>query len=131
MQTDYIRTESVPKNGLTATLFYLAERRFIELKQVNDKQWNIRSLAERKAWADIDPVSVAVGAASNSRFVIPMPRVGSAASAAARSAARAGSASASTTSETSPHACASAAVNRRPELIHSNARAGPSSREMK
>ena len=26
VQTEYIRTESVPKNGLTATLFYLAER---------------------------------------------------------------------------------------------------------
>jgi hypothetical protein len=63
VQTEYIRTESVPKNGLTATLFYLAERGLIELKQVTDKQWNIRSLAERSAWADVDPVSVAVGSA--------------------------------------------------------------------
>ena len=52
VQTEYIRTESVPKNGLTATLFYLAERRLIDLRQVNDKQWNIRSIAERSAWAE-------------------------------------------------------------------------------
>ena len=26
VQLEYIRTEAVPKNGLTATLFYLAER---------------------------------------------------------------------------------------------------------
>ena len=32
------------------------------------------------------------------------------------------------TSETSPHACASAAVSRRFEVIHSNARGVPSSR---
>ena len=63
VQTEYIRTESVPKDGLTATLFYLAERRLIDLRQVNDKQWNIRSIAERSAWADVDPVSVAVGSA--------------------------------------------------------------------
>ncbi len=30
VQTEYIRTETVPKNGLTATLFYLAERRLID-----------------------------------------------------------------------------------------------------
>ena len=46
VQTEYIRTESVPKNGLTATLFYLAERGLIDLRQVNDKQWNIRGIAE-------------------------------------------------------------------------------------
>src|SRR6476659_1765153 len=63
VQMEYIRTESVPKDGLTATLFYLAERRLIDLRQVNDKQWNIRSIAERSAWADVDPVSVAVGSA--------------------------------------------------------------------
>ncbi|HZN79258.1 MAG TPA: DUF2207 domain-containing protein [Mycobacterium sp.] len=61
VQTEYIRTESVPKNGLTATLFYLAERRLIDLRQVNEKQWNVRGIAEPGAWADVDPVSVAVG----------------------------------------------------------------------
>ncbi|WP_264001182.1 DUF2207 domain-containing protein, partial [Mycobacterium pseudoshottsii] len=45
VQLEYIRTESVPKNGLTATLFYLAEQDLITLHQVNDKQWNIRSIA--------------------------------------------------------------------------------------
>ena len=37
VQTEYIRTESVPKNGLTATLFYLAERGLIDMRQVNDE----------------------------------------------------------------------------------------------
>ena len=46
VQTEYIRTEAVPKNALTATLFYLAERKMIELKQVNDEHWRIRGLAE-------------------------------------------------------------------------------------
>ncbi len=53
------------------------------------------------------------------------------ASSAARSVTRAENASASTTSETSPQAWASAAVNRRFEVIHSNARGVPSSRWMK
>jgi Predicted membrane protein (DUF2207) len=63
VQTEYIRTEAVPKNGLTATLFYLAERGLIDLQQVSDKQWNITGKAEKGAWADVDPVSVAVGSA--------------------------------------------------------------------
>ena len=63
VQTEYIRTETVPKNGLTATLFYLAERRLVDLRQVNEKQWNIRGIAGPGAWADVDPVSVAVGSA--------------------------------------------------------------------
>ena len=49
VQTEYIRTESVPKNGLTATLFYLAERGLIELRQVNDEQWSIRGMARAGA----------------------------------------------------------------------------------
>ena len=48
VQTEYIRTEAVPKNGLTATLFYLAERKLIDLEQVNDKQWNVRGTAEAR-----------------------------------------------------------------------------------
>ncbi|HKH52112.1 MAG TPA: DUF2207 domain-containing protein, partial [Mycobacterium sp.] len=61
VQTEYIRTETVPKKGLTATLFYLAERRLIDLRQVNDKQWNMRGTTEPGGWADVDPVSRAVG----------------------------------------------------------------------
>ncbi|TQR84631.1 DUF2207 domain-containing protein, partial [Mycobacterium hodleri] len=63
VQTEYIRTEEVPKNGLTATLFHLAERKLVELEQVNDKQWNVRGTAEAAAWADVDPVAIAVGSA--------------------------------------------------------------------
>jgi Predicted membrane protein (DUF2207) len=63
VQTEYIRTETVSKNGLTATLFYLAERRLIELRQVNENQWNIRGIGEPGAWADVDPVSITVGSA--------------------------------------------------------------------
>ena len=60
VQSEYIRTEAVPKNGLTATLFYLADRGLIDLRQVSDKQWNVRGIASPGAWADVDPVSVAV-----------------------------------------------------------------------
>ncbi|OBI76051.1 DUF2207 domain-containing protein [Mycobacterium sp. E740] len=61
VQTEYIRTEAVPKNGLTATLFYLAERRLVELRQMSDENWRVRGVAERSAWLDVDPVSVTVG----------------------------------------------------------------------
>jgi len=37
VQTEYIRTEAVPNNGLTATLFYLAERKLVALEQVDEK----------------------------------------------------------------------------------------------
>src|SRR6185312_11699090 len=37
VQSEYIRTESVPRNGLTATLFYLAERGLVSLTQEGDK----------------------------------------------------------------------------------------------
>ena len=60
VQAEYIRTESVPKHGLTATLFYLADRDLITLAQVNDKHWKIQGIAEPGAWADVDPVSIAV-----------------------------------------------------------------------
>jgi uncharacterized membrane protein YgcG len=63
VQLEYIRTESVPKNGLTATLFHLAERGLVDLRQVDDDHWRVRGTAERSAWADIDPVSVSVGSA--------------------------------------------------------------------
>ena len=63
VQTEYIRTESVPKNGLTATLFYLAERGMIELRQVNDEHWKVRGLVDISEWDQVDPVSRKVGIA--------------------------------------------------------------------
>jgi hypothetical protein len=61
VQTEYIRTEAVPKSALTATLFYLAERKLIDLRQVNDQHWRIRGLAKQIDWERIDPVSRKVG----------------------------------------------------------------------
>ncbi len=63
VQVEYIRTESVPGHGLTATLFYMAERGLVELKQVNASQWNVTGTAQPGAWADVDSVTVAVGSA--------------------------------------------------------------------
>jgi hypothetical protein len=63
VQCEYIRTEAVPKDGLTATLFYLAERKLVDLRQVNKKQWNVTGIAKPAEWADVDQVSVAVGSA--------------------------------------------------------------------
>ncbi|WP_131809896.1 DUF2207 domain-containing protein, partial [Mycolicibacterium elephantis] len=61
VQLEYIRTEDVPANGLTATLFHLADRGLIELRQISAKHWKIRGIADQGAWADVDPVAVAVG----------------------------------------------------------------------
>ncbi|PEG38272.1 hypothetical protein CQY20_13925, partial [Mycolicibacterium agri] len=63
VQTEYIRTEAVPKNALTATLFYLAERKMIQLQQINEQHWRITGLAEKSAWDRLDPVSRKVGLA--------------------------------------------------------------------
>ena len=63
VQTEYIRTESVPKNALTATLFYLAERKMIELKQISDEHWRVRGLVDTREWERLDPVSRKVGIA--------------------------------------------------------------------
>ena len=63
VQFEYIRTESVPKNGLTATLFYLAERDLVELHQESETKWAVHGRAARGEWASVDPVSVAVGSA--------------------------------------------------------------------
>ncbi|ORA34970.1 DUF2207 domain-containing protein, partial [Mycobacterium aquaticum] len=63
VQAEYIRTETIPKSGLTATLFHLADRGLIELRQVGAEHWNIRGLASQSAWADVDPVGAAVGQA--------------------------------------------------------------------
>ncbi|OBF39544.1 DUF2207 domain-containing protein, partial [Mycolicibacterium conceptionense] len=63
VQTEYIRTETVPKNGLSATLFHLAERGLVELRQISDKHWKIKGLAKPADWAGVDPVGIDVGAA--------------------------------------------------------------------
>lgn len=63
VQCEYIRTEKVPDSGLTATLFYLGERKLVSLKQITSQHWTIRGTAEKAAWADVDPVSVAVASA--------------------------------------------------------------------
>lgn len=57
VQCEYIRTEAVPRNGLTATLFYLAERRLVELNQRGEKHWTVKGLADNNAWRSVDPVS--------------------------------------------------------------------------
>ncbi len=63
VQMEYIRTESVPTNGLTATLFYLGDRGMIELRQVNDEHWKVRGLVDIAEWDRVDPVSRKVGIA--------------------------------------------------------------------
>jgi hypothetical protein len=63
VQFEYIRTESVPKSGLTATLFYLAERSLVELKQHSETKWTIRGTGTHEQWWKVDPVSLAVGSA--------------------------------------------------------------------
>ncbi|OBB10602.1 hypothetical protein A5761_27905, partial [Mycolicibacterium setense] len=63
VQVEYIRTENIPKNGLSATLFHLADRGLVELRQVSDKHWKVKGLAKPADWADVDPVAIDVGAA--------------------------------------------------------------------
>ncbi len=63
VQCEYIRTETVPAQGLTATLFHLAERNLLSLQQESPKKWTVRSIGERGGWADADPVGVAVASA--------------------------------------------------------------------
>jgi hypothetical protein len=63
VQTEYIRTEAVPKHALTATLLHLAERGLISLDQTGDEKWTICGLVAGDAWDDIDPVSFAAGRA--------------------------------------------------------------------
>ena len=58
VQCEYIRTEKVPSDGLTATLFYLGERKLVSLDQVSPKNWTIRGSGDAGAWADVDPVSI-------------------------------------------------------------------------
>jgi hypothetical protein len=63
VQCEYIRTERVPDQGVTATLFYLAERGLLTLNESGPKKWAVRSTGESGKWAEVDPVSVAVGSA--------------------------------------------------------------------
>ena len=71
---------------------------------------------------------MAVCAWSKSRFVRPDGPRRQRRPVAASAATRSSNSSAGTTSETRPHASASSASSRRFELIHSKARANPSSR---
>ena len=61
MQCEYIRTEEVPREGLTATLFY-HDRGLVRPDQTAPKKWTITATGEQGR-ADVDPVSVAVGSA--------------------------------------------------------------------
>ena len=63
VQCEYIRTEKVPADGLTATLFYLGERKLVSLDQVSSKKWTICGSGDAGAWADVDPVSIDVASA--------------------------------------------------------------------
>ncbi|MFM8597684.1 MAG: DUF2207 domain-containing protein, partial [Mycobacterium sp.] len=63
VQCEYIRTEKVPGEGLTATLFHLAERGVLTLGEAGPKKWTVRSTGDAGAWDGVDPVSQAVGAA--------------------------------------------------------------------
>ena len=57
VQVEYIRTESVPTNSLTATLLYLAERQVITLTRTGEGTWTIRGIADKAQWDLLDPVS--------------------------------------------------------------------------
>ena len=63
VQCEYIRAEKVPAEGLTATMFYLADRGLLSLDQGGKKKWTVHSVGEHGAWNDVDPVSLAVGSA--------------------------------------------------------------------
>ncbi|MCB0923256.1 MAG: DUF2207 domain-containing protein, partial [Mycobacterium sp.] len=63
VQCEYIRTERVPAHGVTATLFHLADRGLLSLNQSGPKKWTVHAVGDSGAWADVDPVSVAVGSA--------------------------------------------------------------------
>ncbi|MBU8815711.1 DUF2207 domain-containing protein, partial [Mycolicibacterium goodii] len=63
VQLEFIRTESVSSEGLTATLFHLADRGLISLHQESETRWKIRGMAAPAEWADVDEVGIAVGAA--------------------------------------------------------------------
>lgn len=63
VQTEYIRTESVSDNAVTATLFHLADRGLIQMNQVGKKKWSIRNDAKLADWADVDPVSLTLASA--------------------------------------------------------------------
>jgi hypothetical protein len=50
VQCEFIRTEKVPDEGVTATLFYLADRGLVDLNEVGHKKWAVRSTGERGGW---------------------------------------------------------------------------------
>jgi hypothetical protein len=57
VQCEYIRTESVPSKGITATLLHLAERRLVTLRQTGDNRWIVRGADDGGDWGNVDPVS--------------------------------------------------------------------------
>ena len=61
VQMEYIRTQTVCRNALTATLFHLAERGLIDVRQTGEKDWRICGLADKETWDRVDPVSRTVG----------------------------------------------------------------------
>ncbi|MEI6466168.1 MAG: DUF2207 domain-containing protein, partial [Verrucomicrobiota bacterium] len=63
VQCEYIRTEKVPDEALTATLFYLADRGVLSLDERGKNKWAVRNTGGREPWADLDPVSETVGSA--------------------------------------------------------------------
>ncbi|MBU3751758.1 MAG: DUF2207 domain-containing protein, partial [Mycobacterium sp.] len=63
VQCEYIRSEGVPAQGLTATLFHLADRGLLALRQDGRKKWTVTSAGAAGGWAGVDPVSAAVGSA--------------------------------------------------------------------
>ena len=63
VQNEYIRTEAVPKHGLTATVFHLAEHGLLTLDQTEPKKWVIRSAGTARDWRAVDPVGAAVATA--------------------------------------------------------------------
>jgi hypothetical protein len=57
VQTKYMAYEDVGSHALTATLYYLADKRLVELERRSDESWLITGIGTQEQWAAIDPVS--------------------------------------------------------------------------
>jgi hypothetical protein len=62
VQCEYIRTEQVPDEALTASLFYLADQGLLSVNQSGAK-WTVHATGDPGGWDVVDPVSAAVGSA--------------------------------------------------------------------
>ncbi len=60
VQTKYMAYEEVGSHALTATLYYLADKRMVTLDRQSDDQWLVTSTATPEQWEAIDPVSRAI-----------------------------------------------------------------------